>query len=107
MSGMDLSVLFNFSFGILVLIAYSILTILQLFEMRRPNDRGLDWLPGVRKTLFLVFLFTVITLVPSLTYQLCRLLGTEAEGMRSIATVTSRINTVITLVLIFKLYVDA
>lgn len=107
MNNPDISLIYAVCFGVFLLLAYSVLAVLQGLEVLRPKNDKYAWLPRVRMRLFLLFVFAVITLIPALVYRFCLLLGIDAPGLLDISRVTSSLNQFASLYLIFSLYLDA
>ena len=97
-------VVFSLILGFILLGGYSYLAIRQGLEVLRPRVTELPWLFSYRIILFLVFLFAVVTIIPSLIYQICLLLVIPAEGLLAIARITGRVNALVTVTLLIYMY---
>lgn len=100
MNELNFYIAFNLVFGFVLLLGYLYLSLLQIREVVRPRD----WLTGLRVRILIILLLTIITLIPSLVYQGVRLTGDEAGLLRDIVTVTSRISTLCTLVIMVSIF---
>jgi len=83
------------SFVILCYVAY-----LQALETSRPSDG----LTGLRWRIFAIIAISIVSLVPALMYQYFRTIGVESEGLRNVATITSRISSLATIVLLLDVF---
>lgn len=94
------AIMLNLIFGIVMFIGYLYLSYLMIKEAVRPYD----YLTPLRWRIFATLFIAVLTLIPSLTYQFLRLFGIDSPEIRNIVTVTSRVNGVVTLYLLFSIF---
>lgn len=94
------AIVINLLFGFFMFFGYMYLSFLMIGEAVRPKD----WLTPLRWRIFAILFIALLTLIPSLTYQLLRLYGIDSPDIRNIVTITSRFNGAATLALLFTIF---
>lgn len=97
---MNLPVLFSIFFGLVLFIGYSYISILMVKESTRPRD----WLTPLRYRILAAMVLTVLTIVPSLIFQILRYYGIESGELRNIVTITSRVGGLLNLFLLYSIF---
>lgn len=72
----------------------------QFAEVIRPKS----WLTGLRWQILILFVFSIIAAIPSLTYQIIRTMGQEADMLRNIASITGNLSNLGTSILLVLIY---
>lgn len=72
----------------------------QFFEVLRPKN----WLTGLRWLILLLFIFSVISAIPSLAYQFLRTIGDDSPLLRNIASISGNLSNLGTSVLLVLIY---
>lgn len=93
-------ILVNIFATILTIAGYIYLSIKMSRELYRPKD----WLTSLRWRIFIAVFLIVLTLVPGLMYQVLRLYGVDSEDVRNIVTITSRVNSLGALLVLFSVF---
>ena len=94
------AIMVNIGIGLFLFVGYGWLSVVLMKEALRPTD----WLTKLRWRIFLVVFITVITLIPSLVYQILRLYGFDSPEIRNIVTITSKINALATFLLLIGIF---
>jgi len=100
MDGTMIAIIINLGLSVFIIGGYSYLSVAMAREAIRPKD----WLTPLRWRIFTAVFFVVLTLIPSFVYQLLRLYGLDTEEIRNVVTVTSRINSLGALLVLFSVF---
>lgn len=72
----------------------------QFVEVLRPKS----WLTNLRWYILILFMTSILTAVPSLSYQVLLVQGQESEILRRVASITGNISDLATSVLLVLIY---
>lgn len=72
----------------------------QFMEVTRPKN----WLTGLRWQILLLFIFSIMAAIPSLTYQYIRTFGGDSQVLRNVASITSNLSSLGTSILLVLIY---
>lgn len=97
---MNLAIILNIAFGLVLLAGYSYMSVIMVKEAMRPKD----WLTPLRYRILAAMALTVLTIIPSLLFQVLRLYGYESEELRTLVTVTSRVGGITNVFLLYSIF---
>lgn len=72
----------------------------QFFEVLRPKN----WLTGLRWYILLLFIFSIVSAVPSLVYQAIRTTGSDSSILRNVASILGNLSSLSTSILLVLIY---
>lgn len=72
----------------------------QFYEVLMPRD----WLTRLRWLILAMLVVAIVGILPVITYQVCRLLGTENEVLRNVASVLGNLSRLAGAVLLMLIY---
>lgn len=93
-------ILFNLTFGLIMLVGYAYLAVKQFIQVLRPRD----FLTRLRVQIFSVLMISIITFIPSLVYQFVRLSGDESEFLRAVVNILSRVSSLCVLIILIAVF---
>jgi hypothetical protein len=100
MSNEVVSIIVNITLTVVAIVGYLYLSVLMAKEVTRPKDK----LTPLRWRIFAAVFVIVMTLIPSLIYQILRLYGLDTDLIRNIVTITARINSIGALAILFAVF---
>lgn len=100
MSVTTIVILINLFISVFIIGGYCYLSVRMAREVVRPSD----WLTPLRWRIFWTVFLVVLTLIPSFIYQILRLYGIESQEVRDIVTITSKVNSLGALLVLFSVF---